>query len=70
MSYQHAVQRANQAHNQAGCPHLNQTGMDAVLDWRGVLAAIDPTQLPAALQAELRRLQLEAGAANVSAAAQ
>ena len=47
--------------NQAGCPYLNQTGADAVLNWANVLASIDRLSLPQNLQVELQQLQLQAG---------
>jgi len=68
MIYQRSVQRATQARNRAGCPYQNQTGVDAVLNWTSVLTGIDPAALTPELQAELRRLQLKSGDADVSAA--
>jgi hypothetical protein len=59
MSSQPAIQRSTKSHNQSGCPYLNQTGAEAVLDWASVLAGIDPAALPSELQSELRRLQLK-----------
>jgi hypothetical protein len=57
-----SMQQATKSHNQAGCPYLNQTGAEAVLDWITVLAKIDPAALPSDLQAELRQLQIKSGA--------
>jgi hypothetical protein len=68
MIYQHSLQRDTKSHNQAGCPYLNQSGAEAVLDWSNVLAGIDLAALPSELQAELRRLQLKSGTGDLSAA--
>jgi hypothetical protein len=70
MVHQRSGRRATTAHNQAGCPYLNQTGEDAVLDWASVLAGIDLTTLPADLRAELHQLQLRSAGADLSAATQ
>jgi hypothetical protein len=67
MSYQKSAHQPTRARNRAGCPYLNQTGADAVLDWANVLAGIDPAALPSEIQTELRRLQLKSGAAHSSA---
>ena len=69
MIAQHTMQQAITSHNQAGCPYLNQTGVEAVLDWSSVLAGIDPAALPSELQAELHRLQIKSSTADFSAAA-
>jgi hypothetical protein len=53
--------------NQAGCPYLNQTGADAVLDWANVLASIDRVSLPQSLQLELQQLQLQSGPGELAA---
>jgi hypothetical protein len=55
--------------NQAGCPYLNQTGSDAVLNWVNILASIDQVSLPQSLQAELRQLQLQAQLCELPATA-
>jgi hypothetical protein len=62
MISQPSIQRSTKSRNQAGCPYLNQTGAEAVLDWINVLAGIDPAALPSELQSELRRLQIKSGA--------
>ena len=67
MIYQRLIQRTPKARNRAGCPYLNQNGVDAVLDWNSVLAGIDPAALPSELQSELHRLRLKSGAADLSA---
>jgi hypothetical protein len=59
MSSRPSIQRSTKSRNQAGCPYLNQTGADAVLDWVSVLAGIDPAALPSELQSELRQLKLQ-----------
>jgi hypothetical protein len=59
MNSQSSSQRSTKSRNQAGCPYLNQTGADAVLDWINVLAGIDPAALPSELQSELHQLQLK-----------
>lgn len=51
--------------NRDGCPYLNQTGYDAVLDWANVLASIDCVSLPQSLQLELLQLQLQAELINL-----
>jgi hypothetical protein len=61
MSPQSSIQQPAKSHNQAGCPYLNQTGAEAVLDWSSVLAGIDLAALPSDLQAELHQLQLKSG---------
>jgi len=55
--------------NQAGCPYLNQTGSDAVLNWANILASIDYISLPQSLQLELRQLQLQAQVSELPATA-
>jgi hypothetical protein len=55
--------------NQAGCPYLNQTGSDAVLNWANVLASIELLSLPQSLQAELRQLQLQVQLSELPATA-
>jgi hypothetical protein len=55
------IQRSTKSRKQVGCPYLNQTGADAVVDWISVLAGIDPAALPSELQSELRQLQLKSG---------
>src|SRR5215475_5229585 len=51
---------ALETHNQAGCPYLNQSGEQAVLNWAHILGEIDPQTLPPNLQAELLQLRARA----------
>jgi hypothetical protein len=69
MKYKRPNKRPAKARNRAGCPYLDQKGVDAVLDWSSVLAAIDPATLPSELQAELRRLQHKSCASDCFVAA-
>jgi hypothetical protein len=56
-----------ETHNQAGCPYLDQTGADAVLNWAHILASIDRLLLPENLRIELQQLQLQAGLRELAA---
>jgi hypothetical protein len=58
MTHRNSSKRAAM-HNRMGCPFLNQTGKDAVLDLGNVLARIDLLGLPPELQAELEQLRLK-----------
>jgi len=58
MAHRNSSKRAAM-HNRMGCPFLNQTGKDAVLEWGNVLARIDLLALPPELQAELEQLRLK-----------
>jgi hypothetical protein len=59
MAHRNSSKRAAAMHNRMGCPFLNQTGKDAVLDWGNVLTRIDLLALPPELQAELEQLRLK-----------
>ena len=45
-------------HNQFGCPYLDQSGAEAVLDWASVLASIDPANLAPELRSQLQQLRV------------
>ena len=49
--------KTSDTHNQLGCPYLNQSGAEAVLDWASVLAAIETAELTPELHSQLQQLR-------------